>query len=114
MWERHSREACGVCAIIPGPRTFRDLVNYYGGARGALNALPSLARRGGAAGTRICSLADAETELKACPARGLAWAPPGEPDPPPRLTMIDAPPPLWAVRGRRAILARPLVAIVGS
>jgi DNA processing protein len=29
-----------------GPRTFRDLVNHYGGARGALSALPGLARRG--------------------------------------------------------------------
>ena len=26
-----------------GPRTFRDLVNYYGGARSALAALPGLA-----------------------------------------------------------------------
>ena len=31
-----------------GPRTFRDLVNHYGGARAALAALPDLARRGGA------------------------------------------------------------------
>ena len=31
-----------------GPRTFRDLVNHFGGARAALAALPGLARRGGA------------------------------------------------------------------
>jgi DNA processing protein len=31
-----------------GPRTFRDLVNDYGGTRAALEALPALARRGGA------------------------------------------------------------------
>ena len=31
-----------------GPRTFRALVNHYGGARAALAALPDLARRGGA------------------------------------------------------------------
>jgi DNA processing protein len=44
-----------------GPRTFRDLINHYGGARAALNALPALARRGGAAGpARICSHEDAE------------------------------------------------------
>jgi DNA processing protein len=30
-----------------GPRTFRALINHYGGARSALAALPSLARRGG-------------------------------------------------------------------
>ena len=39
-----------------GPRTFRDLVNYWGGARAALDALPDLARRGGASrSARICS-----------------------------------------------------------
>ncbi len=31
-----------------GPVTFRELVNYYGGAVQALEALPELARRGGA------------------------------------------------------------------
>src|SRR5262249_35665234 len=31
-----------------GPRTFRALVNHYGGAPAALAALPHLARRGGA------------------------------------------------------------------
>jgi DNA processing protein len=30
-----------------GPRTFRALINHFGGARAALEALPSLARRGG-------------------------------------------------------------------
>jgi DNA processing protein len=49
-----------------GPRTFRDLVNHYGGARAALAALPALARRGGAsAPARICSREDVEAELKA-------------------------------------------------
>jgi DNA processing protein len=47
-----------------GPRTFRALVNHYGGARAAIEALPSLARRGGAqAPGRICSVAEAELEL---------------------------------------------------
>src|ERR1700692_1961903 len=27
------RAACGVCATIPGPRTFCALVNHFGGAR---------------------------------------------------------------------------------
>ena len=48
-----------------GPRTFRSLVNHYGGARAALAALPELARRGGAQrGPRICALDDAETVIK--------------------------------------------------
>ena len=30
-----------------GPRTFRTLINRFGGAGAALDALPNLARRGG-------------------------------------------------------------------
>ncbi|MFN3659088.1 MAG: DNA-processing protein DprA [Pseudolabrys sp.] len=97
-----------------GPRTFRDLINHYGGARAALAALPALARRGGAAGTRICPPEEAEAELKAARALDIAFVALGEPDYPARLVMIDDPPPLLAVQGKREALARPLVAIVGS
>ena len=98
-----------------GPRIFRELINHYGGARAALAALPALARRGGAmAPARICSLEDAQAELKAARARGIELVALGEPDYPPRLQMIDDAPPLLAVRGKLAVLARPLVAIVGS
>ena len=97
-----------------GPRTFRELVNHFGGARAALEALPRLARRGGASGTRICPREDAERELGAARAQGIELIGLGEPDYPQRLQMIDDAPPLLAVRGARAILARPLVAIVGS
>ncbi len=84
-----------------GPRIFRDLVNHYGGARAALAALPALARRGGASGpTRICSLEDAQAELKAARARGVEFVALGEPNFPPRLQMIDDCPPLLAVRGQ--------------
>ena len=98
-----------------GPRTFRDLVNRYGGARAALAALPALARRGGAQRPgRLCTAQEAEAELKAARARGIELVALGEPEYPERLQMIDDPPPLLAVRGERAILNRPLVAIVGS
>ena len=98
-----------------GPRTFRDLVNYYGGARAALDALPGLARRGGASGpVRICSTEDAAAELKSARACGVEFIALGEPNYPPRLQMIDDAPPLLAARGKIAVLAQPLVAIVGS
>ena len=49
-----------------GPRTFRALLNHYGGARAALDALPELARRGGAAApVRLYPRADAEREFAA-------------------------------------------------
>jgi len=98
-----------------GPRTFRDLVNYFGGARAALAALPGLARRGGASGpARICPPEEAAAELRAARARGVEFVALGEPDYPVRLQMIDDAPPLLAVRGQLAVLKRPLVAIVGS
>jgi DNA processing protein len=98
-----------------GPRTFRDLVNHYGGARAALAALPTLARRGGALSPgHICSREDAEAELKAARARGIVFVALGEPDYPARLQMIDDAPPLLAVCGKRDVLSHPLVAIVGS
>ncbi len=98
-----------------GPRTFRALVNHYGGARAALAALPDLARRGGAAGApRIHPREEAEREIKAAGSLGVSLIALGEPDYPPRLQMIDDAPPLIAVRGKRSALAHSMIAIVGS
>jgi DNA processing protein len=98
-----------------GPRTFRTLINHYGGARAALSALPDLARRGGAKGPpRIPSREDAERELAAAHALGVTFVALGEPDYPRRLQMIDDAPPLLAVRGHAAALKAPAVALVGA
>jgi DNA processing protein len=97
-----------------GPRTFRTLINHFGGARAALEALPSLARRGGASGApQICTRADAERELAAAEKLDVLVAL-GEPRYPPRLQMIDDAPPLVGIRGQTAALEQPMVAIVGS
>src|SRR4030081_1697214 len=49
-----------------GPRTFRSLINHFGGAQAALERLPDLARRGGAARPgRICSEEEARAEMAA-------------------------------------------------
>jgi DNA processing protein len=110
-----SQKACGVCAIIPGPRTFRTLVNHYGGARGAVAALPDLARRGGASRpVRICSREEAEREFAAAAAMGAVFVALGEAEYPARLQAIDDPPPLLAVRGNMSVLARQTIAMVGS
>ena len=98
-----------------GPRTFRALINHFGGARAALDALPALARRGGSgASPQIYSHAQAEREIETAHALGAAFVAVGEADYPRRLQMIDDAPPLLALRGNRAALARPAVAIVGS
>jgi DNA processing protein len=97
-----------------GPRTFRALINHFGGARAALEALPGLARRGGAASPRICSREEAEREIEAASRRGIALVAMGEADYPQRLAMIDDAPPLLALRGNAAVLTAPVIAIVGS
>jgi DNA processing protein len=98
-----------------GPRTFRSLVNHFGGAAGALDALPDLARRGGATRpVRVPSLSEIDRELSAARAFGIVWVALGEPDYPRHLQMIDDAPPLIAVRGDASVFERPLVAIVGS
>src|SRR5262252_3511445 len=98
-----------------GPRTFRALINHYGGAREALKALPELARRGGAKGAaRIYPHDQAEREIKSARALGVELIALGEPDYPHRLQMIDDAPPLLAVRGAHAVLASPIVALVGA
>jgi DNA processing protein len=98
-----------------GPRTFRALVNHYGGARSALEMLPTLARRGGAqAPGRICSIGEAEREIEAAARLGARFVALGESDYPAYLRMIDDAPPLISVRGQTDILKSPMVAIVGS
>ncbi len=98
-----------------GPRTFRTLVNHFGGASAALKALPDLARRGGADRPgRICSEAEAEQEMVALRRRGIELVALGEPSYPPRLRMIDDAPPLISVQGKLQTLLTPMVAMVGS
>ncbi|HWV43695.1 DNA-processing protein DprA [Pseudorhodoplanes sp.] len=98
-----------------GPRTFRALVNHYGGAAAALEMLSALARRGGAqAPGRICSLDQAKREFEAAARIGARFVALGEPDYPARLRMIDDAPPLISVRGRSDVLKSAMVAIVGS
>jgi DNA processing protein len=97
-----------------GPRSFKSLLRYCGSARAALAQLPALARRGGAGTVRICSRAEAERELAAARALGVRLIALHEAAYPARLAEIDDAPPLLAVRGNVAALARPMVAMVGS
>src|SRR3984885_15064730 len=71
-----------------GPRTFRSLLAHFGSARTALERLPDLARRGGAARPgRICSEDDARAELAAGKKLGVSLVAPGEAGYPPRLAV---------------------------
>ncbi len=96
-----------------GPRTFRSLVNRYGGAGAALAALPDLARQAGRT-VRLASLADIEREMEQARRLGVRFVAMGEAGYPPALMASATAPPLLAVRGRVEVLARPMVSIVGS
>ena len=98
-----------------GPVTFRELINHFGGASQALEALPDLSKRGGRGkAIRICPKADAEAELAAAQKAGAEPVFTIEPGYPKYLASIDAPPPLLYVKGRLDLASRPSVAIVGS
>ena len=99
-----------------GPRTFRALINHAGGARAALDALPELARRGGARrDIRIASAEEIERELTLARKMGVRFVALGEPEYPPALRASEeAPPPILALKGREEALQQPAIAIVGS
>ncbi|HTR13240.1 MAG TPA: DNA-processing protein DprA [Roseiarcus sp.] len=98
-----------------GPRTFRALLNACGGAKAALDALPELARRGGAARPiAVASVEEIERELELARKLEVRFLALGEPDYPPLLRHIDSAPPILAYRGRKETLQRSAVAIVGS
>ncbi|MCJ2080133.1 DNA-processing protein DprA [Methylobacterium sp. J-090] len=96
-----------------GPRTFRTLINRFGGAGAALEALPNITGR---TGRRVVppTRSQAEAELAAAARIGARLVALGEDNYPKLLQAADSAPPLLAVRGDPAILNRPAVAIVGS
>lgn len=95
-----------------GPRTFRALINRFGSARAALQALPGLAPRGRP--VRLASIEEIEREWAEAARCGARFVGIGEPDYPHLLRRIDSAPPLIALRGDPAIFSRPAVAIVGA
>jgi len=98
-----------------GPASFRDLINRFGSAEAALEALPELFLRGGATrGVRIPTQAQAEDELAAAARFGARFVAIGEPDYPAMLRRMEQPPPLVAIKGEPAVFRLPPVAIVGA
>ncbi len=98
-----------------GPATFRDLISGYGTAAAAIEALPELAKSGGAAAKiKICPVEDAEKELLQAEKIGARLITLGEPDYPQILRHSDQSPPVICVKGNIDILHEKSVGIVGS
>lgn len=97
-----------------GPVGFDHLLGLYGSAGAALDALPGLARKGGAKALRIPTKAEAEREMAAVEKAGARLVARGEGDYPPLLAQIEAAPPLLTARGHLHLGRRPAVAMVGA
>lgn len=98
-----------------GPRTFLHLINRYGGASAALEALPGLiASAKGVRKIRIADFDSCEREYEALDRLGGRFVALGESDYPPLLRQIDTAPPMIAVLGNVSTLRRPMIAIVGA
>ncbi|MCD7061164.1 DNA-processing protein DprA [Pelagibacterium xiamenense] len=97
-----------------GPATFRTLVNRFGSAGAALEALPDLVRRGGGRYIAIPSVTEAEDEIAAAEKLGARLIAISEPEYPPHLRHISGPPPLLTVMGGDLTTHEKTVGIVGA
>lgn len=97
-----------------GPATFHRLLSEHGSAQAALAALPEVARAAGVPDYTPCPLGVVEAELRAGQAIGARLLTSADPAFPQALRDIpDCPPLLW-IMGDPALLARPMIALVGA
>ncbi len=98
-----------------GPITFRELIQRYGTATQALEALPSLAMRGGRRNPiKPYARSKAEEHIAVAAARAASLVVAGEAGYPPYLRHIHGAPPVLWVQGQKELAARDAVAIVGA
>lgn len=97
-----------------GPKTFLDLIGFYGSAINALEALPELAKRGGKKAIKILSRHDAEKEMERVTKIGAAIITLNDESYPKLLKEIADPPPVITVRGNLELLNKDAIAVVGA
>ncbi|MEM9706711.1 MAG: DNA-processing protein DprA [Pseudomonadota bacterium] len=93
-----------------GPMTFFKLLDVYGTAANALQALPSRLSKG----AKVADRSAAQNELDHADKKGVYVLARGEPNYPRGLAAIPDPPPLLFVRGDTALLNKRTVAIIGA
>lgn len=98
-----------------GPITFYRLLNRFGSAQKALDALPALAQKGGRAKPlRIATIRDAADELDRLENAGGRMIVYGDPDYPALLAHTEDAPPALSIIGNAGLLARATIAVVGA
>lgn len=98
-----------------GPITFHELLQRFGSAAAAIDALPDLSRRGGR--TRqitVYARARAEDELRAAARLKAQFVAPGERGYPPFLRHVHGAPPLLCVSGNLDLADMDSVGVVGA
>ena len=97
-----------------GPVSFRQLLDRFGSAERALDALPDLIRKGGGDGYSLPPVEQIEQELAAGDRAGAALLVLGDAAYSPMLAAVDPPPPLLWTRGDVSLLSREAVGVVGA
>jgi DNA processing protein len=98
-----------------GPITFYRLLEQYGSAHSALEALPDLAKRGGRKkAIKITSRSEALREMEGLDEIGGSFIVRDEAIYPPLLTQIEDAPPVLSLRGHAHLLKKKSIAIVGA
>ena len=97
-----------------GPVSYFQLLQRFGTAGKALEAIPQLASRGGGKAPRLADLRDIAAEIEAVQRLGARYLFVGQGLYPPLLAEIDTAPPALIVRGNLVLFERPAVAIVGA
>lgn len=98
-----------------GPVTFTALLERFGAAGAALDALPELARRGGRKKPFRTGPADAaEAEVAAAEAAGARLVAKCEPEYPGALAVLPDAPPVLSLKGHANLLERPTIGMVGA
>ncbi len=97
-----------------GPVAWRQLIARFGSAGAALDALPDLARRGGARAFRAAEAGNVRREMDAVARLGGRYLIQGDADYPPLLAEAEAAPPVLIARGALRLDGRMSVAMVGA
>jgi DNA processing protein len=97
-----------------GPVTYRHLIERFGSAGAAIEAIPELAARGGGRAPKIATEATAKAELEKVERLGGRHVFLGDPDYPALLSELEAAPPVLIALGDLGLVERPMVSMVGA
>ncbi|NJC33753.1 DNA processing protein [Sphingomonas jejuensis] len=111
--ERRARIRLARSANV-GPVSFRMLIDRFGSALAALEAVPAIAARGGGRAPRIADDRLIDAELRATAALGGRYLILGDHDYPAALAASEGAPAVLTLRGDAALLERRAVAMVGA